>query len=126
LTKVDGFSETGGDAALIVDGGRQNVRLGTLGVRLSGDIPSWGGTLSPNAQLGWQHGWGELNGYSTARFEVGHGFLFQGARLAKDAADLHAGVDWTKGSFKLGVSYTGFLSRYWIEHGVAFNVGIGF
>jgi autotransporter-associated beta strand protein len=126
ITKVESFNETGGNAALMVDGGRLNVRFGTLGVRLSGDIASLGGTLSPNVEFGWQHGWGDLNGYSTARFAVGHGFLFQGAQLAKDAADIDAGVKWTKGPFNLGVSYTGFLSRYWIEHGVALKLGINF
>lgn len=125
-TDIDGFAETGGDAALTVGEGEQDVRLGTLGVRLSGGVEALGGRVSPKVQLGWQHGWGDLDSYSDARFSAGHGFVFQGARLAKDAADIEFGAEWSKGSFRVGVSYTGFLSEYWDEHGVGLNVGFGF
>ncbi len=105
---VDGFTETGGAAALRVEGAALETTYTTLGLHADGRFAVAGAPVTAAATLGWQHGFGETTPVATHAFAGGSGFAIEGAPLAGDSATVETGlsVALTEG-VSLGVSYQG-------------------
>ncbi|TCT05225.1 autotransporter domain-containing protein [Aquabacter spiritensis] len=110
---LDGFTETGGSAALTSGGLTQDNVLTTLGARVSQDFTAGTAMLAIRGSLAWQHAFGDLDPGITERFAVSGGpaFSVTGAPVARDTALLGLGLDWLiTANARLGVSYTGQLA----------------
>lgn len=110
---LDGFTESGGSAALTSGGLTQDNTLTTLGVRASQDFSAGTTRLSVRGSLAWQHAFGDLAPQLTEAFAVSGGpaFSVTGAPVARDTALLGLGLDWLMtANARLGVSYVGQLA----------------
>jgi outer membrane autotransporter protein len=86
---TDGFAENGGDAALTVAAGDEDVTLTTLGFHASAGLGTF---ATANATVGWQHAFGATP-HSDVAFESGDAFDVAGVPLAADAAIVKAALD---------------------------------
>jgi outer membrane autotransporter protein len=107
---AQGFSESGGAAALQGDGSTDDITTSTLGLRGKTmlDFGSKQATLS--AGLGWRHAAGDVDPSRQMSFIQGNGAAFSvaGAPIAKDAAVVDLGAEVAVGkSTAMGLSYNG-------------------
>lgn len=122
---TDGFTETGGSAALTSAKASSDVTFTTLGVRVNRAVNLGGTSATLKGMLGWEHGLGDTTPQSTLAFAGGKGFTISGTPIASDAAVFDAGFDVALSeTATLGLSYNGQLSRDTSRHGVdgKFNV----
>jgi outer membrane autotransporter protein len=107
----DGFTETGGVAALTGAGATSNIGYAALGVRLATDLAlADGSLLTPHASLAWQHAFGDRTPAAALAFAgiAGSNFTVAGVPLAANellvdiGAELHVDEAVT-----LGISYFG-------------------
>lgn len=124
---TDGFSETGGSAALDVDGSNQSVTYGTLGVRADHKVVVGGVGVTLQGAAAWQHAWGDVTPVSTLAFAGGDAFQVTGAPIAEDALLLKAGfdVDVTAGA-KFGLFYAGQLASDAADNSVQGRFSVAF
>ncbi|MCD1632627.1 autotransporter domain-containing protein [Martelella mediterranea] len=113
---TDGYSETGGAAALSVASGDTDTTFSTLGLRASTDFDiSNGGSASLSGMIGWRHAFGTTVPNAANSFAGGMPFVVDGAPIAENAAVVEAGLDFDLGAFgkdgkgraALGVFYAG-------------------
>ncbi|QVQ28429.1 autotransporter domain-containing protein [Achromobacter deleyi] len=91
--RTRGFSETGGDAALRGESGRNSVTTTTLGLHALTTFESAGARGHVHGTLGWRHAFGDLNPASTLSFVQGSdSFTATGTPIARDAAVIELGV----------------------------------
>ena len=110
---LDGFTESGGTAALTSGGTTQDNVLSTLGARVSYDFTAGTAKLAAHGSLAWQHAFGDVDPALTERFAFSGGSAFSvtGAPIARDTALVGLGLDWMlTENARLGVSYTGQLA----------------
>lgn len=110
---LNGFTESGGSAALTSGGLTQDNTLTTLGVRASQDFSAGTARLAVRGSIAWQHAFGDLAPQLTETFAVSGGpaFSITGAPVARDTALLGLGLDWLMtANARLGVSYVGQLA----------------
>ncbi len=107
--RTDAFKESGGDAALRGDAGRNNVTTTTLGLHARAAFESAGAQGQVRGTLGWRHAFGDVNPASTLSFvQGGQSFTANGVPLARDAAVLELGVDMAVSKrTTVGVGYGG-------------------
>jgi len=124
---TDGYSETGGSAALDVDGSNQSVTYGTLGVRADHKIVLGGVGVTLQGAAAWQHAWGDVTPVSTLAFAGGDAFQVTGAPIAEDALLLKAGfdVDVTAGA-KFGLFYAGQLASDAADNSIQGRFSVAF
>lgn len=124
---TDGFGETGGSAALDVDGSNQSVTYGTLGLRADHKIAVGNTAVTLQGAAGWQHAWGDVTPTSTLAFSGGDAFQVTGAPIARDALLLKAGfdVDITQGA-KLGLFYVGQLASDAADNSIQGRLSVAF
>jgi outer membrane autotransporter protein len=93
-SKVDGFQESGGAAALTSSSQSDNQLSSTLGLRLGHDleIDFLGLSGELKAGLGWRHAYGDMSQDSTVSFAGSNSFTVSSASSARDSAVLEAGV----------------------------------
>lgn len=93
-SKVDGFQESGGAAALTSRSQSDNQLSSTLGLRLGHDleIDFLGLSGELKAGLGWRHAYGDMSQDSTVSFAGSNSFTVSSASSARDSAVLEAGV----------------------------------
>lgn len=91
--RTDGFSESGGAAALSGSGGTSQTTFTTLGVRASTDLPIASAQMKVRGMFGWRHAFGETMPVSTHRFNGSGAFEIAGVPIATNAAIIEAGVD---------------------------------
>jgi outer membrane autotransporter protein len=118
---ADGFSETGGPAALSGTGNNETVGYSTLGLRMATAYQLAGGmVLMPRATLAWQHAIGEVTPSAALAFrDTGVAFAVAGVPLARDSALVEAGLDLrVTPSARLGLSYAGELAGHAQDHAV--------
>jgi len=125
--RTDGFSETGGDAALTAKAGTQEVGFGTLGVRPSTAI-SWGGfDATLRGMAGWRHTFGDVTPSSTVSFANSNSFTIEGAPIARDAGVVEAGLDFAlPHSITAGLTYGGQFSQRETDNGIRGTLAIAF
>lgn len=109
--RMQGFSESGGSAALRSDSQTDTVTTFTLGLRGKTTMElSAGKRVTLFAGLGWRHASGDVTSTRNLAFIQGNGASFQvsGAPIAKNAALVDAGVEASIGrNAALGLSYNG-------------------
>lgn len=106
---TDGFSETGGAAALISHGDTTDATFTTLGLRIATDFEVNDGVkTTARGTVGWRHAFGDTTPLSSFAFADGNAFTIAGVPIARDAAVLEVALDFRLAPAALiGVSYDG-------------------
>ncbi|MBS7555777.1 autotransporter domain-containing protein [Ancylobacter dichloromethanicus] len=90
---TDGYGESGGAAALRVDGSTTQTSFTTLGLRVALPLSDGATRASLNGTLGWRHAFGDIVPTQTQSFLIGGlPFTVSGVPLAEDAAVVEAGI----------------------------------
>lgn len=124
----DTLKEKGGSAALRGDAD-QDVTFSTLGVRIGQTLTLGNGSkITPRGSIGWRHAFGDTKPDADLSFINGGGsFSTQGVPIAKDSAVVEAGVDYQiSQNGKLGLGYSGQLSRNDKDHAMTISFSLGF
>ncbi|MGV1901326.1 autotransporter domain-containing protein [Agrobacterium sp. 22-3674b3] len=126
-TKTDGFSETGGSAALTVDSSSMNTTFSTLGLRTSTDFDLAGVASVARGTIGWLHAFGDVDPVSSARFLTGDSFAVSSTPVDRNAVLLEAGVDFTiTPASTLSFTYNGQIGSNAYEHGANAKLRVKF
>lgn len=121
--KTDGFTESGGAAALGVAGDTTSTSFSTLGLRASNAVALGGLQATLRGMVGWRHAFGDTAPTSAARFAGSSAFSVGGAPIGKDVAVLEGGLDFSlQRNLTLGVSYSGQVGSGVEDHGVRANL----
>ncbi|MET2826074.1 autotransporter domain-containing protein [Mesorhizobium shangrilense] len=124
---TDGFTETGGSAALTSGSSTTDATFTTLGVRASTDVTVGGVTATARGMFGWRHAFGDVTPLSTVAFAGGDAFTIAGVPIAKDAMLVEAGFDVQLArNTTLGVSYAGQFGPNAFDNGFKANLGVKF
>ncbi|MBL3610439.1 autotransporter outer membrane beta-barrel domain-containing protein [Rhodovulum sulfidophilum] len=127
--EIDSFTETGGSAALSVDGDDLTQGITTVGLRFGRDLEGLGAGMSNlHGAVAWQHVTGDLNAESTMRFASGSdAFSVSGSALDRNQAVLSLGLrtELTERSV-LDIGYEGTLSENSQSHGLQATYSIRF
>ena len=125
--KTDGFTETGGQAALRVDSDRMSTVFTTLGIRTATEMMFGNVKTELNGTLGWQHAFADIDPVSRAAFATGSAFDVSGVPVAEDTALVQAGFD-IKASEQavIGISYRGQFGSGYTSNSVNAKLGIKF
>jgi outer membrane autotransporter protein len=113
--------ESGGVAALSVGRTNDDVGYSSLGTRVATILPLANGmALTPRAGVAWQHAFGDVNPTAALAFQsTGAAFTGAGVPVARDAAQVEAGLDLRVTSHaKFGVGYLGQLASSAQTHAV--------
>ncbi|WP_158219272.1 MULTISPECIES: autotransporter outer membrane beta-barrel domain-containing protein [unclassified Achromobacter] len=106
--RTRGFSESGGDAALMGRSDHSQVATTTLGLhaQTAFEVNRTAGRL--RGTVGWRHAYGDVNPETTMSFDGSQAFTVAGAPLARDAAVVELGVDMAMSKFAtIGLAYAG-------------------
>ncbi|MER9657252.1 autotransporter domain-containing protein [Mesorhizobium sp. M0152] len=124
---TDGFTETGGAAALTSAGTSTAASFSTLGLRGSTDFELGGVNATARGMLGWRHAFGDVTPTSTFAFAGGDAFIIAGVPIARDAALFEAGLDLQLAAYAtLGLSYSGQLGSGVFDQGARVNLRVKF
>ncbi|WP_417280234.1 autotransporter outer membrane beta-barrel domain-containing protein [Celeribacter sp.] len=125
--ETDGFTETGGAAALTVEGDTSKTTFTTLGLRADHALALGVGSARLSGTLGWQHVFGDTDFTSVHSFVDSDSFTVTGAPLERDSAIVKAGVDvqLSPGSV-LGLSYEGAFQSGFASHGLGARLDLQF
>lgn len=106
---TDGFTETGGAAALAASANNNGVTYSTVGVRAATALRAFDMALTPRMSAAWQHAFGDVRPDASLAFASGGaGFIVAGAPIARDSLLIEAGLDVDLGpAAKLGLFYSG-------------------
>ncbi|WP_322034346.1 autotransporter domain-containing protein, partial [Burkholderia sp. BCC1970] len=107
---TDGYTETGGAAALQAGGQTTHVGFSTLGVRAASQLGTLAsGTFTARGTVGWRHAFGNVRPSSAFTFaNGGTSFQVSGVPIARDSAVLEAGIDATiTKRLTLGLTFSG-------------------
>ncbi|PKQ04552.1 MAG: hypothetical protein CVT72_12080 [Alphaproteobacteria bacterium HGW-Alphaproteobacteria-11] len=123
--ETDGFTETGGPAALTVAGSSNTTGISTLGLRGRRESEAFALTGS----LAWRHAFGDVDPSSRAAFASAPAtsFTVQGAPISKDALAFEAGIDMKLGAQTvLTLGYAGEYGTDAQDHGLKAELAIRF
>jgi outer membrane autotransporter protein len=125
--RTDGFSETGGDAALTSRANTMEDGFATLGVRPSTTV-SWGGyEATLRGMAGWRHTFGSVTPTSIVSFANSNAFTAEGAPIARDAGVVEAGMDFDLAhNIAFGLTYGGQFSAAETDHGIRGALAVAF
>jgi len=126
-TRTDGFTETGGTAALTVDDSSMNTTFTTIGLRASTDLDIAGVASVARGTIGWMHAFGDVDPVSSARFATGDSFSVTSTPVDRNAALLEAGVDLTiTPASTLSFTYNGQIGSNAYDHGANVKLRVKF
>lgn len=126
-TRTDGFTETGGTAALTVDDSSMNTTFTTIGLRASTDLDIAGVASVARGTIGWMHAFGDVDPVSSARFATGDSFSVTSTPVDRNAALLEAGVDLTiTPASTLSFTYNGQIGSNAYDHGANAKLRVKF
>lgn len=123
--RTDGFTESGGDAALTVKSETTNTTFTTLGLRASAPFELGNSLANLKGTIGWRHAYGDRTPIATQAFAGGDAFTVQGIPIAEDAALFEAGMDFhISQAATFGVNYVGQYGSKTTQNGfnATFNV----
>jgi outer membrane autotransporter protein len=124
---TQGFSETGGDAALGLQADNVNTAFSTLGIRASSDFSIGSADFTARGTLGWQHAYGQVTPTSSVAFSGGQGFSVAGVPIVRDAAVIEIGLNAAiTRNATLGISYSGQIGNKTQDNGVTGNFNYRF
>jgi outer membrane autotransporter protein len=124
---TDGFSESGGIAALSSAPQSHAVTFTTIGARFGTLIPLGASALKLSASVAWQHVIGDATPTAELAFAGGTPFTVAGVPIKRDALRLQADTDWTVGQHTtISVGYSGQLASGFQDHAVTARLSIRF
>lgn len=113
----DGFSESGGEAALTGAGSDMDTTFTTIGARADAVLPLGETTARLNGGIGWRHASGDIAPDAQMAFSGSDSFTISGIPIARDALLLDLGVEMAfSPSATLSVSYSGQFGSSVSEH----------
>jgi len=117
---TDGFTETGGPAALTGSTDDTEATYSTVGVRAATSLQAHDVVVMPHASAAWQRAFGDLQPGRTLSFaSAGNAFGVAGVPVAKDSLLLEAGLDIKLfPAATLDIFYSGRLSSGASDNGV--------
>jgi outer membrane autotransporter protein len=123
----DGFTETGGAAALTSAGDAAGATFTTLGMRAE-TIMALGDTdATLRGMLGWRHGFGDTPEATLGFAAGGDAFTIAGAPISGHTLVLEAGLDVMLGkSASLGLSFGGQYGSGHSDHSAKASLGVNF
>lgn len=124
----DTAKEKGGVGRLKGDAD-QDITFSTVGLRAGKRITlANGGQFTPRAAIGWRHAFGDTKPDADLTFiDGGASFTTQGVPIARDSAVLEAGVDFqVSEAGKLGIGYSGQVSKESRDHAMTISFSMGF
>jgi outer membrane autotransporter protein len=127
--RSDGFTESGGPAALTVAQADTSATYTTLGVRAQAPIPALGPWLmTARGSLGWQHAFDNVTPVSLMSFAASPSpFAISGVPIATDALLVEAGLDaFVLRNMMVALLYTGRIAVGASAHAVRANVAVRF
>ncbi len=127
--RSDGFTESGGPAALTVAQTSTSATYTTLGVRAQAPIPALGPWLmTARGSLGWQHAFDNVTPVSLMSFAASPSpFAISGVPIATDALLVEAGLDaFVHRNTVVALLYTGRIAADASAHAVRANVAVRF
>ena len=123
---TDGFSESGGAAALTADGSSSDYGTATFGLRAAASYLMGSGTVvSPRLSAAWQRAFGDLSTEASLAFAgaAGDRFTVSGVGLMQDTALIDAGLDvQVSPTAVLGISYFGQLAEDGSNNAIRANI----
>ena len=125
----DGFTESGGPAALTVAAASTSATYTTLGIRAQAPIPALGAwAMTARGSLGWQHAFDTVTPASLMAFAAGASpFSISGVPIATDALLVEAGLDaLVYRNTMVALLYTGRIAADASTHAVRANVAVKF
>ena len=124
----DGFTESGGAAALRGTSEDTDATFTTLGLRGSTSFDVNGAILTAKGMLGWRHAYGDRTPTADMRFAAGGSvFAVGGAPIARDVAVIEAGLDFAlTPSATLGVTYAGQFGSGLADQSFKANLNVRF
>lgn len=124
----DGFTETGGTAALTVAGETTGTAFTTLGLRGDTEVafgPSM--TARLGAGLAWRHAFGDVSALTRMNFAGGGVFPIAGTAVARNSLLMELGGDiMLTPAAALGLSYSGQVGEGFGEHGLKARLAVSF
>jgi outer membrane autotransporter protein len=124
---TDGFTESGGLAALSAAPETRSITLADFGARFAADLPAAGAALRLTATVAWQHAFGDVIPTADLAFGGGTPFTIAGVPIARDALLLKAGFDWRlTPRANVGLAYSGQIASGIEDHGLDAHLVVRF
>jgi outer membrane autotransporter protein len=124
---TDGFTETGGAAALTHASDDTDQTFSTLGVRASTPVSLGGSEANLSGMIGWRHAFSDVTPDATFAFAGGEPFAIAGAPIARDALALEADFDVKVGArSSLGIAYSGQIGDGAQDHSASARLTVNF
>ena len=125
--ETDGFTETGGAAALTAAASHQSTVLTGLGLRFHKDLSVGDRRVGLRGMIAWQHASGDVAPSSSMAFAGGTPFSIEGAPLAADVLRLDLGlVAALSARAKASLNYSGAMGNGIQDHGLTGRIAVGF
>ncbi|MBS0849282.1 autotransporter domain-containing protein [Citrobacter sp. JGM124] len=126
-SKMDGFNEKGGAAALSGESLKMETTFSTLGVRLERSFGSQARPWTVNSSVGWRHAFGDTDPTARLRFSGADNHSIIGTRLAENSARVEAGIGKKlTDNADLSLSYSGQYGNGSNDNGAQLRLNIGF
>ena len=118
---TNGFTETGGPAALTGSASNTEATYSTVGVRAATTLWAFDMMVTPHASAAWQRAFGDLKPDASLSFaSTGSGFNIVGVPVAKDSLLIEAGLDVHLASAAtLGIFYSGRIASGVADNGIS-------
>lgn len=124
---TDGFTESGGTAALGVDDADMDVTYMSLGVRAAQRFALGDRSALLSGQIGWRHAFGDVTPETAMTISGSAPFDIAGAPINEDAATVNAGIDFdVSESAKLYLNYAGQFAADGSDNGVNAGLKVAF
>jgi outer membrane autotransporter protein len=122
---TDGFTESGGLAALSGGPQHRSMTIGSIGARFATELPAIHARMT--ALIAWQHRWGKTTPAADLAFTGGTPFTVAGTPRARDSLRIDAGLEWDIGKrSKFALGYSGQFAAGGSDHGVRATFSIRF
>lgn len=126
-SKLDGFNEKGGAAALSGESLKMETTFSTLGVRLERSFGAQEHPWTVNSSVGWRHAFGDTTPKASLRFSGADSYNVMGTPLAENSARVEAGIGKKlTDNTALSLSYAGQFGGGVTDNGAHLNLNIGF
>lgn len=128
-TRRDALTETAGDTALTLGSDKRHAMYADLGLRIAGKTATDGAKLSisPYGSAAWRRAWGDRGEPMQASIGGAAGaFTVVGPVIARNAADIGAGIAASVGPMRLSAGYEGMVSKDWTNHSAQLRFSIAF
>ena len=116
---TDGFTESGGVAALTGSNSSTHTTYSTLGLRGTSNAGMPNNQTRLRGLVGWRHAFGDVTPTSALALAGQPGFTVAGVPIARNALVLEGGIDFAVSrNLTMGVSYVGQASSQVSDHGI--------